>query len=144
MKKSKRLQPICDFTKRKEDEAAKVVARASQNLNSQKQRLVDLKNYRAEYAQQFAQAGGAGLNASRMRDYQNFMGNLSKVIDQQQSAIQVLEREFEAKKRQWLAERSRTKALTTVQDRYVSKETLQEEKKLQKEIDDRYSRSTSN
>ena len=87
MKKSTRLQPICDFNKHREDDAAKILATASQALNAQRKRLVDLENYRGEYAQQFAQAGGAGFNASRMREYQNFMTNLSKVIDQQKSAI---------------------------------------------------------
>lgn len=137
MKQSRRLGPICDFNKKREEDAAKNLAKISQEVAAQKKRLVDLENYRGEYGKQFAMAGGAGLNAGKMRDYQNFMANLSKVLEQQKSAISVLEKEFEEKKRQWLAARSRTKALETVKDRYLQQETIIEEKKLQKEIDDR-------
>lgn len=137
MKQSKRLEPICHFNKKREEEAAKRLAKVSQEVAKQKQRLLDLENYRGEYGKQFAMAGGAGLNAVKMRDYQRFMANLSKVIEQQKSAISVLEREFEEKKRQWLAARNRNKALENVKDRYQQQENVQEEKKQQKEIDDR-------
>jgi len=136
MKQSKRLEPICDFNKRRENDAAKSLAKISQEVAAQKQRLEDLENYRGEYGKQFAMAGGAGLNAVKMREYQNFMANLSKVVEQQKSAISILENEFEDKKRQWLAARGRTKALETVKERYQHKETMIEEKQMQKEIDD--------
>ncbi|MDX1811609.1 MAG: flagellar export protein FliJ [Gammaproteobacteria bacterium] len=141
MKQSRRLEPICHFNRKKEEDAAKALAKASQEMQLQKQRLLDLENYRGEYAKQFAMAGGAGLNAARMREYQTFMANLSKAIEQQKSAIHVHEQQFEERKRQWLAARSRSKALETVKDRYLQQENNQEEKRLQKEIDDRSSRT---
>jgi flagellar FliJ protein len=141
MRQSKRLQPVCDFKQRQEDEAAKRLAATAQEVSQQKQRLSDLENYRGEYDQQFHQASSQGISAQRMRDYHTFMGNLTKVLDQQKAAISVLEKEYEEKKRQWLAARNRAKALNKVQTNYQQQEEMQEEKRQQKEQDDRSSRS---
>lgn len=137
MKQSKRLEPICYFNKKKEDEAAKELAKVAQEISAQKQRLFDLENYRVEYGKQINHVGGEGLSATQWRDFQRFLANLSNVIEQQKSAISTLEQDFEQKKRQWLAARSRTKALETVKNRYNQQELMADEKQLQKEIDDR-------
>lgn len=143
MRASKRLQPICDFKQRQEDEAAKLLARAANEVSSQKQRLKDLESYRGEYDRQFSETSSQGISAKRMKDYQNFMHNLANVLEQQKAAITTLEREFEEKKRQWLAARNRTKALSKVQTKYQKAEDVKEEKSQQKEQDDRSGRSVN-
>ena len=140
MRKSKRLQPICDFKQRQEDEAARELALAANEVSSQKQRLIDLESYRSEYDKQFTETSSQGISAKRMKDYQNFMHNLAGVLEQQRTAITSLERAYEDKKRQWLAARNRTKALTKVQTKYRKQEDVKEEKSEQKEQDDRSSR----
>ena len=140
MRKSKRLKPICDFKQRKEDEAAKELAQAANEVSSQKQRLIDLESYRSEYDRQFTETSSQGISAKRMKDYQSFMHNLAGVLEQQRAAITSLERDYEDKKRQWLAARNRTKALTKVQTKYQKQEDVKEEKSQQKEQDDRSSR----
>lgn len=140
MRQSKRLQPICDYKQRQEDEAAKHLAKAASEVSQQKQRLLDLESYHGEYDQQFQQTSSQGISAKRMKDHQAFMQNLGKVLEQQKAAITVLERDYEDKKRQWLAARNRTKALGKVQTKYQKQEDVKEEKSLQKEQDDRSSR----
>jgi len=137
VKKSERLQPISDFKKRQEEDAAKRLAKVSQEVSAQKQRLVDLHSYRGEYSRQFNSVGGGGMSAQKMREYQLFMHKLNTVLDQQKAAIDVLEREYEDKKRQWLAARNKLQAINKVQDRHLKKERQIEEKVSQKEQDDR-------
>ena len=137
MRQSKRLQPICDFKQREEDEAAKILAKAAQAVSQQKQRLSDLQNYRGEYDQQFTQASSEGISAKRMKDYHVFMNNLAQVLEQQKVAVGGLEKDFEDKKRQWLAARNRTKALNKMQIGYQMQEDVKEEKKAQRDQDDR-------
>jgi len=141
MRQSKRLQPICDFKQRQEDEAAKHLAKAANEVSQQKQRLSDLESYRGEYDQRFLETSSTGVSAKRMKDYQSFMQNLAQVLDQQKAAIAVLEKDYEEKKRQWLAARNRTKALNKVQTKYQKQEDYKEEKSQQKEQDDRSSRT---
>lgn len=143
MRQSKRLQPICDYKQRLEDEAAKVLAKAAQEVSLQKQRLLDLENYRIEYDQQFHHTSSMGISAQRMKEYHNFMNNLAKVLEQQKAAIHNLELEFEEKKRQWLAAKNSTKAIQQVQSKHQKEEQILEEKKQQKEQDDRNNRSIS-
>jgi len=137
---SERLQPICDFKKRQEEDAAKKLAEATQALAQQKQRLVELEGYRAEYCQQFTEIGGKGISAQKLREYQGFMTKLNTVVDQQKMAIEKLSQDHEQTKRQWLAARNRSKALNNVQSKYHEREQQLEEKKLQKEQDDRSNR----
>ena len=99
-KQSKRLQPVVDFNKRKELDAAKALANASRNVLDQKQRLKEFEDYRGEYGQQFSQVGGAGLSGSRVRDFQAFISKLNHVVEQQRAAIENAELEYEEKKRQ--------------------------------------------
>ena len=143
MRQSKRLKPICDFKQRQEDDAAKQLAQVANEVSLQKQRLLDLEGYRSDYDREFAETSSQGISAKRMKDYQNFMQNLAKVLEQQKAAITTLERDYEDKKRQWLAARNRTKALTKVQTKYQNQEELKEEKTQQKEQDDRSSRNIS-
>jgi len=140
MKQSRRLKPICDYKQRLEDEAAKRLAKSAQEVSLQKQRLLDLENYRVEYDQQFQQTSSMGVSAKQMKDYHTFINNLGKVLDQQKAAIAALEREYEEKKRQWIAARNKTKALSNVQFNYQKQEEIVEEKKQQKEQDDRVGR----
>ena len=143
MKQSKRLQPVCDFKKRQEQEAAKKLTKASQELAQHQQRLLDLDSYRAEYGQKFATTGGSGMTAQKLREFQGFMHNLNIAIEQQKAAIEKLRVDQESIKRQWLAARNRAKAVDNVQSQYQLREQQEEEKKLQKEQDDRNVRRLS-
>jgi len=143
MKQSRRLQPVVDFNQRKEIDAAKELANASSNVLIQKQRLQEFESYRSEYGDQFAQAGSDGLSAARLRDFQAFISKLNHVVEQQRTAIENAEKEYEVKKRQWLAARNKLKAINKVQRKHVLKEDVAEEKKLQKEQDDRNCRKVS-
>jgi len=139
-KQSKRLQPVVDFNQRKEEDAAKALAVASRNVLEQKQRLSEFESYRGEYGQQLSQVGGAGLSASKMRDFQAFISKLNHVLEQQKVAIENAEKEYELKKRQWLAARNKLKAISKVQRKHILQENSTEEKRMQKEQDDRNSR----
>jgi len=143
MSQSKRLQPICDFKKRQEDEAAKKLASATQELMQQEQRLMELESYRAEYGQQFTAIGSAGMSAQKLREFQGFVHKLNTVVDQQKTTINKLRLDHEQTKRQWLAARNHNKAINKVQSQYKTTEEKAEEKKLQKEQDDRNCRKVS-
>jgi len=143
-KASKRLQPVIDFNKREEIDAAKKLAQASSDVQAQKQRLKEFEDYRSEYGQQFSLAGSDGMSASRVRDFQSFIAKLNHVVEQQRVAITNSETNFEEKKRQWMAARNKLKAISKVQEKHVNKEDIEEEKKLQRDQDDRNSRRLSN
>ena len=144
MKQSRRLQPIYAHKQRLEDEAAKRLAKISGEISQKKQSLSDLTSYRGEYEQKFQETSRAGISAKRVKEYQAFMNNLGKVLDQQKAAIDALQLDFEEKKRQWIAAKNKTKALGKVQKNYQKQEDSQDEKMQQKEQGDRGARFLRN
>ncbi len=137
MKASKRLHRVIQITEFQENNSARMLGGLQQKLLAYQARLNDLSKYRAEYGQRFIDLGQVGLSALQMRDFQSFMMNLDDAIRQQEEAINQLEFEYDEKKRQWLAARNKTKAIVSINQRYQQKEQQQEEKIIQKEIDDR-------
>ena len=132
------MKPVARYTQSKEQQAARELGRAQQAHEAGKEKLEKLLLYREDYANQFIQAAaGKGIDGMRAQDYQAFMQNLDKAIVQQKAANEQLLRDFEMKKRQWLAARNRAKAINTVVENYQQVEQRQEEKKEQKEQDDR-------
>jgi len=137
MKSSKRLHRVIQITEFQENNAARMLGSLQQQLLAYQARLNDLSTYRAEYGKRFVDLGQVGLSAVQMRDFQSFMVNLDEAIRQQEVAIDQLKVEYDEKKRQWLAARNKTKAIVSISQRYQAQEQQQEEKIIQKEIDDR-------
>jgi len=137
MKQSERFQPVARVTQMKEEEAAKRLAEFVQTLEQQRSRLGDLEGYCGEYRKQFAAESAAGVTASRIQDFHAFLLNLDKAVEQQRAAIVRLEHEYEERKRQWLAARSRTQAIDQVVAGLRIKEQALENRKDQAEQDDR-------
>ncbi len=133
--RSKRLQPVRDFAAEKAQQAARELGECKARLEQQRQQLRDLENYHREYAAQINQAGS--LSIERYQNMQAFMLNLNKAIEHQRQIIERLEREYEAKKEQWLQARNRGKALDKVVEKYREREREQARRKLQRELDDR-------
>lgn len=143
MKSSERMKPVQRYTELKEQNAARALGVYQQKLDSFRQRLRDLEEYRDEYCRQYLSAGQNGITAARLQGYQAFLLNLNQAIEQQKNIIQGMDAEYERLKRQWLAARNRTKAIETVVDRYQAAENKAEERKIQKETDDRNNQNTN-
>lgn len=142
MKRSERLKPVVRFAGHKEDEAARRLGAAREQLLLQEGRLQDLEGYRAEYGQRFNAAAQGGMSAIQLRSFQAFMDKLDQAIRQQAAVIDRVRQDYEAKKRQWLAARNKTKAMETVVDRHRSTEQYAEDRRIQREQDDRSGRKT--
>ncbi|MDH5545448.1 MAG: flagellar export protein FliJ [Gammaproteobacteria bacterium] len=143
MKGSQRLKPVQRLNEFREDQAARALGAHNAQLANHRKRLDDLLQYQQEYGRQFLSLGQNGIPARKLRDYQAFMDNLTRAIEQQRQIIQQFEAENERLKRQWLAVHHRTKAVDKVVERMVQGENRAEERRIQKELDDRFNRDKS-
>ena len=141
MKSSQRLKPLQRINEHHEQKAATALGKHQQKLETNTKRLNDLNDYRIEYGRQFMSDGQQGISAARIQDYQKFMVNLDKAIQQQKLAIRQLQAEYELLKRQWMAAHNRSKSIDNVADRYLKEENYQEEKRTQKDLDERNNRN---
>ncbi|MDH5216914.1 MAG: flagellar export protein FliJ [Gammaproteobacteria bacterium] len=137
MKASQRLKPVQRLNDFHEQNAARELGGHTRKLDAHRKRLEDLNLYQIEYGRNFLNQGQAGMSASKLQDYQAFMANLTRAIEQQRLIIKQFEAENERLKRQWMATHQRSKAVDSVVDKLVVQESYAEDKRTQKELDDR-------
>lgn len=135
-KRSKRLSPVAQFASSREQRAAVCMAESQGKLDAHKARLLELVQYRDEYANAFQQAGSNGLQAIPMRDFRVFLEKLGTVISNQQSLVAQAQGEHAKTKAQWLKLRGKAQALDKVVSRYQVEERRQDANREQNEADE--------
>ncbi len=139
MVRSKRFKPIVNLAHNTEREAAKALGDALNRLAQSEQQLNQLYAYREEYHEKFNVSGSQGMTAQQMNEYRHFIEKITDAIDKQKKVIEQARIHLTEKKNFWFAKRGRSKALDNVLERYLKEEARQQERRLQKEIDDRAS-----
>ncbi|HEC12663.1 MAG TPA: flagellar export protein FliJ [Acidiferrobacteraceae bacterium] len=135
-KRSKRLSPVARFAGTREQQAAVHMAESQRKLDAHNARLLELVQYRDEYAKAFQQAGSNGLEAIPMRDFQVFLEKLGNVISSQRSLVSQAQEEHAKTKTQWLKLRGKAQALDKVVSRYQLEERRQDASREQNEADE--------
>ena len=141
MTRSKRLGPVADVAARREQHAARTLKESREILAGFEAQLRGLQDYRQEYMAGFRQAGSAGMNAARMKDYLVFLDKLDEAITQLGAAISSSHERCEQDKDLWLASRAKLKALEKIITGYRNEEQRNEVRREQRESDERAQRA---
>lgn len=140
MSRSKRLQPVQRITEAKEQDAARALGDAQQQLEQLKEQLKELENYREEYRNHFQHSGRSGFSAQQLVQQQQFLTHIDKAIKQQHQSIIQAEAACEERRQLWFQARGRTQALDKVAERYRDDERQEQNRREQKENDEFASR----
>lgn len=128
------LQRVADFERDKEQRAAQAFLQAQQFVNQQKQKLANLQHYRLEYLRSIQKNGKQGVQAKDYHQHLSFVGKLDSACQQQQQIISQALLAADERKRQWLAQQQRLKAVTMLIDKrhleLVKRENKQEQAML--------------
>ncbi|MCK4742492.1 MAG: flagellar export protein FliJ [Sulfuriflexus sp.] len=143
MTKSKRLKPVSEIADARERDAARYMGEQQGVLDQHQNKLVELIKYRAEYAEKMVAAGGNGISAGKMQDYNSFIRRLDEAIVFQRSQIELAVRQLEVKQREWRVMHTRSEALNKVVSRYQTAEIREQDKREQNESDERAQRTVS-
>lgn len=135
--KSQRLQPVIRVADDRERKAAQAFGEARQVAANQEGRLNDLKTYRQEYISRFESLGRAGLTGAQIRDYQRFLEQLDRAIQQQEQAVSQARSQVEDSKASWVNKNTKATAIRNVADRFRRSEEQQAARADQKETDNR-------
>jgi len=141
LKKSKRFLPLARIAANKEMSSAKDLGVANNNLTIQKNKLLDLKQYRDEYIQSFKKQGQKGMDGSQLHTYQQFLENIDNALVQQRNLITTAESICEKQKESWKSQHTKTKIMDNVINNYKKDEQHQSNKEEQKDSDEQNSRS---
>ncbi|MGB5305133.1 MAG: flagellar export protein FliJ [Gammaproteobacteria bacterium] len=136
MSKAKRMQPVARIAQQHSDAAARVLEDNRQQLAMKQQQLDELIVYRDEYAQGLRHKSRNGLNATQIRDYNQFLNRLNLAIEQQQLAMETACREIESSKQDWVGKQRRARVMDNVVDRHRQQEQRDHAQQEQLENDE--------
>jgi flagellar protein FliJ len=135
MTRSKRMEPIKQLAANREREAATQVDLARRALDDHERQLVQLRQYRAEYAERVSQS--AAPDVARLQNFHAFLGRLSDAIAQQERAVAdalaVLERATDA----WRERRIEAASIGRAVAKIATGERRVEDRRSQREADER-------
>ena len=135
MTRSKRMAPIRQLADDRTREAGFEVERARRALDEQERQLVQLRQYRREYADRVATE--AAPDPARLQNFHAFLARLGDAIAQQEravaAALALLERATDA----WRERRIESASIGRAVDRIVGDERRTEDRRAQRESDER-------
>ncbi|MEO5343032.1 MAG: flagellar export protein FliJ [Gammaproteobacteria bacterium SHHR-1] len=137
MTSSARLKPVHGFAERKEQDAARAFGESQQKLQSESDKLEQLRHYRREYMERFHSVARQGIQARRVLDYQAFIAKLDEAIGEQEKMLGYARETSHRAKDQWMEKQSRSKALGKVVERHQVRERQEMDKREQREQDER-------
>lgn len=111
------LQTILDLARRQSDAAASTLS----TLNAEHARATStlrmLMDYRDEYQTRFRQNAAKCMDASALRNFQEFMLKLEEAIEQQREVVARAAHDRDAGLGEWRARQRQVKAFDTLADR---------------------------
>lgn len=134
--RSRRMQPVARHAEQKEQDAVRLFVAAQQALTEAQQQLQQLLTYRDEYAAGNTAAAESGQRMQQVRNFQTFIDNLGKAIEQAHLNIESKKQVCERYRQAWLKTRSRSQALNLVVEKYQLEERREQERQEQKEQDE--------
>ncbi|MEH6649257.1 MAG: flagellar export protein FliJ [Motiliproteus sp.] len=136
MKRSKRLKPVQNLAEQRRKSAEQQLGLAQQQLSAERDKLVQLQTYLDDYQQDLLTTGRAGVTMEQLQRLQVFKQRLLDAVTQQQRQISFSEQLLEQAKLVWQTARGREQAMGSLISRTQEQERQQEEKGLQKQIDE--------
>lgn len=140
MTRSDRLQPVAKLARQGERDAARDLGVARSRQQAEEERLQDLLAYRREYLSDFQRKGRAGVTGSALQQFQQFLGQLDKAIDQQQRRLAGAGAEVQQSTHQWQQRASKSKAIDNVVQNLNAQEAVERDRREQKVTDERNQR----
>lgn len=133
MKKSHRMQILVDLAKRKEEAAARQLARDKAKVEQDIKKLEELKEYASQYE---SERNLLGLGAYLTTNYQHFVDRVQQAILQQEAAIGRAEQQADMSMRGWLQARTKTKSMDWLKEKNHKAELVVEERQEQRQSDE--------
>ncbi len=139
-KASERFKPLKKLAAHDEQKTAVLLGEARKAVMDCENRITQLKSFRTEYAMQMQQAGQAGMDGKRLREYQQFISQIDTAISQQQEKLNQAQYQCQSFSRQWQQKHRSTEIMDKTIQRMQKREQGQEKKKAQREQDEHAAR----
>ena len=143
MTRSDRLQPVAKLARQGERDAARDLGAARSREQAEEERMQDLLAYRREYLADFQRKGRAGVTGAVLQQFQQFLGQLDKAIEQQQRRLTGAGVQVSQSTQQWQQRASKAKAIDNVVSNLHTQEAVERDRREQKAVDERNQRRSA-
>lgn len=133
--RSQRIAIVLQLLSRKEQQAAHEVEVFAQQLQGERQQLLQLQEYRREYVESTAKVRGA-VDLTQLMRYRGFMQQLSQTQEAQEKKLLTMEQSLQQLRDIWVGFYRRRQTMADLIKRYQAEESQALDKLLQKELDD--------
>ena len=130
--KSGRIKSLVSIAEGEENDAARELRTAIEQLERTEKSLKDLQTYQTEYIAQYNQSTGKQTTIQQLNQYRNFLTQIDAGISQQYQVIAQAQKEVEIKRQFWLDKHNRTRALLKAMENYLLEEQQEQNQKEQK------------
>jgi flagellar FliJ protein len=130
------LQAVQDLARFREEEAGRMVALAAARLAEGRQKSEVLRSYREQYAQELITAGGAGVDAARLRDTLAFIARIDDALEQQALEIEKLAANWQSMVADWNERTRELKTYGVLEQRHLDRLALRDRRQEQRVTDE--------
>jgi flagellar protein FliJ len=127
------MQILVNLAKQKENDVAKQLAIQLAQVESEKEKLVQLEEYAEQYR---SERNLIGLNSFLATNYQHFVDRLGQAIVQQKQQIARVEQQSNFVRNQWVKARGKTESMDWLKNKHLTSEIKLEDKKEQSQSDE--------
>ncbi len=136
-KKSKRMQLVRDLAERRKQEADQMLAASRARVEQDKMSEQQLQAFLGDYQQQYRDNAGQSLSVDQLQNQQAFMQKITAALLQQQKAAEMHQRELQAVEQHWKQTYGKLKGMEKLVRTAREQEQRDEDKQLQKALDER-------
>lgn len=137
MNRSTRFKPVQQHADHLLRDAGLALSHAHEELRRQEESLQQLITYRDEYGSDFRLHGESARDAAWLRNYQIFLTQLNRGVEQQNAVVDECRRRADQARSQWEAASQKARALDNAVGRIRRDEELGERRREQRLLDDR-------
>ncbi len=134
---SKQLQVVRRVTDNEERRQAERLAARERRLAECEAKLAELSSYEGNYAREFAERAGRGMDGARLRAFQTFLARLGEAVRQQAEIVDRARAERDAERDSWRRAAQRAEMVHHVVERRKAEERRAQERQEQRESDER-------
>ena len=136
-KRSKRLQIVLDLAEKKKKQADQFLAASRQRVEQDQQTMQQLQQYMSEYHDNYLGVNAEGCSGAQLHAQQAFMQKIKDAQDTQKQAMEQNRKELEVVEQHWKEAYARLQGISKLTDKVKKQEELDQEKALQKQLDER-------
>lgn len=136
MSNIRQLQLVANVEKKREQNCALQYQQANAHLQESQQKLSGLERYKLDYLHGIRTKAAQGIGAKAMSQHHQFIGQLDKACEQQVLVINQAVLVVDQRKRQWLVQQQKHKAILHLLEVKQNQAKLKVDKNEQKLFDE--------